>query len=298
MEKNRFSIARAAYIGWNYVLTHKRPFLASFKITYRCNLRCVQCPFRSLPSRELSFIDVMGVIDRLYERGSRMVVIEGGEPMMWSDGEYTIHDVVRYARRLFFSVGITTNGTQPLEVESDILWVSLDGFAETHNRLRGADVYDQILENIRKSSHLKLFAHITINRENAPEIPALVRFLNSMVRGITIQFYYPYHGQDELFLDFKQRAILLDEIIRLKHSGYRILNSTASLMALKRNTWKCLDYLVDCANPDGSITQGCYLKTRQDGDCSKCGFSPHTELSLACRGNPSAIWTGMNVFFR
>jgi hypothetical protein len=99
-----------------------------------------------------------------------------------------------------------------------------------------------------------------------------------------------------LFLDFDRREQLLEKVVQMKRSGIRILNSTAALQALKHNTWTCRDALIDNANPDGSLQQGCYLKGRTDIDCSCCGFSPHTEVSLACRGNPGAIRTGMKIF--
>jgi hypothetical protein len=89
----------------------------------------------------------------------------------------------------------------------------------------------------------------------------------------------------------------LEKIIQLKRSGIRILNSIAALQALKRNRWTCRDSLVDNANPDGTLHQGCYLKGRADIDCSRCGFSPHTEISLAFRGNPQAILAGFKIFF-
>jgi hypothetical protein len=83
----------------------------------------------------------------------------------------------------------------------------------------------------------------------------------------------------------------------MKRSGYPVLNSIPSLEALKRNTWRCRDWMVDNANPDGSLSQGCYLKGRDDIDCARCGFSPFTELSLACRGNLKAIEAGVKIFF-
>ncbi|PKO15273.1 MAG: hypothetical protein CVU39_11760 [Chloroflexi bacterium HGW-Chloroflexi-10] len=286
-----------AYILKNYVFQQRQPFLASFKITYRCNLTCQQCPFYNLESTELSYEQACTTLDILYQRGNRMVIFEGGEPYLWKDGEYHLADLVNYARRLFFSVGITTNGTLPLHTTADVLWVSLDGLTETHNRLRGAPIFERVLHNIQACQHPRLYAHITINAINAAEIPHLVRFLNGKVRGITIQFYYPYNRQDALFLDFERRATLLDELILLKHSGLPILNSTAALHALKRNTWRCDDHLIDNANPDGTFSQGCYLKNRTDIDCSKCGFSPHTEISLACRGNVGSILAGRRIFF-
>lgn len=291
------SIQHYPYLFYHYVLQRDKPLLASFKLTYRCNLRCQQCPFYEMETEELTFPQVVDILDRLYQRGNRLVVLEGGEPMMWKDGEFTIHDVVDAARKRFFSVGMTTNGTFPLDVAVDTLWVSIDGMEKTHNELRDAPIFSKIMENIGRSQHPRLFAHSTINSINADEIPDLIQFLQNKVKGITVQFYYPYNHKDELFLDFERRERLLEEIIQMKKAGYPILNSVAALKALKRNTWKCDDRLIDNANPDGSITQGCYLKNRADIDCSKCGFSPHTEISLACQANPQSILAGHKIFF-
>jgi MoaA/NifB/PqqE/SkfB family radical SAM enzyme len=285
------------YLLRYYVFGHERPFLASFKLTYRCNLGCLPCPFFTMRSQELRFTQVCEMLDGLYARGSRLVVFEGGEPLLWQDGKHTIHDVVAYARRRFWSVGITTNGTLPLEVGSDVVWVSIDGFELMHDALRGQGVYQKAIANIRRSSHPRLYAHVTINARNAAETPDLLRSLNKLVRGMTVQFYYPYRGMDELFLDFDRRARLLDEVIQLKREGVKVLNSNAALKALRHNTWRCWDRLVDCANPDGRLTQGCYLKSRGDYDCRLCGFSPHTEVSLACQGHLGAIAAGRRIFF-
>jgi Fe-coproporphyrin III synthase len=291
-------LAAVPYIAWTYFLKRaQKPYLASYKLNYRCNLCCQQCPFYNMETQDSTYAQVVDILDRLYRRGNRMVVFEGGEPMLWHEGSFTIHDVVSAAKKRFLCVGMTTNGTFPLDVPVDVLWVSVDGFAQTHNRLRGAPVFDKIMENIRASTHPKLFAHITVNRENAEEVPALVRFLGKLVKGITIQFYYPYYHQDALFLDFKRREKLLEEIICLKVSGEKILNSLPALQAMKRNTWRCSDWLVDCAEPDGSLRQGCYLKGRDDIDCTRCGFSPYTEISLAWRGSLPAILAGETIFF-
>jgi MoaA/NifB/PqqE/SkfB family radical SAM enzyme len=292
-------LQRDLYILGNTILTtRKQPLLASYKLTYRCNLRCAQCPFYSKESRDPSFNEVVGTLDRLYQRGDRLVIFEGGEPMLWRDGERTISDVVNEARERFFCVGMTTNGTLPLTAAVDVLWVSIDGFSKTHNTLRGADIFDTVIKNIQTSSHPKILAHVTINANNYQEVPELIRYLCSIVKGVTVQFYYPYNHKDDLFLDFEKREALLEKLIAIKKSGYAVLNSISALEALKRNHWKCIDWLMDNANPDNSITQGCYLKGREDIDCARCGFSPHTEISLAYLGKLDAINSGMAIFFR
>ncbi|MBM3199381.1 DUF3463 domain-containing protein [Candidatus Woesearchaeota archaeon] len=288
-----------AYVLNNYVLSKKeRPFLCSFKLTYDCNLTCHQCPFHMMQSKNPSFEQVGNVLEELHERGNRIVVFEGGEPMLWKDKTYSIHDVVKSAKKSFFSVGMTTNGTLPLDVNTDILWFSIDGLKDTHNNLRNSNVFDKVIDNVKKSYHPKLFAHITANRKNYSEIPELVKLLPKNVKGITLQFYYPYNNNDDLFLEFDKREKLLEEIIALKRGGYKIMNSYSGLEAMKKNNWKCVDWLVDNANPDGTITNGCYLKGRSDMDCKKCGFSPHVEVSLAYKGDLEAIRSGVSIFFK
>lgn len=284
------------YILKNYVFNRDKPFLASLKLTYTCNLRCQQCPFYSLKTPELSYTEACAMIDTLYERGSRILMFEGGEPMLWHDGLRRVDDLVLYARQKFFSVGMTTNGTVALDAPTDVLWVSIDGFRDTHDLLRGAPVFDRIMSNVRSSKHPRLFAHITVNSVNAAEIPALLEYLNGIFRGITLQFYYPYNHKDSLFLDFERRAQLLEKVIQLKRSGIKILNSYSALQSLKHNQWTCYDWLIDNANPDGTFHQGCYLKGRADIDCSRCGFSPHTEISLAVQANLPAILAGCRIF--
>jgi MoaA/NifB/PqqE/SkfB family radical SAM enzyme len=208
-----------------------------------------------------------------------------------------VNDIIVEAKKRFLCVGMTTNGTQVLNAAPDILWVSIDGKRATHDYLRGEGVYQRLIANIKQSSHPRILGHITINSMNVHEVPEVIRELSALVKGFTIQFYYPYTNDHSLLVTEKDRIWVLDELIGMKNDGYRIMNSIAGLQGLKRNTWRCEEWLVDNANPDGSILQGCYLKDRARIHCGQCGFSPFTEMSLAYHLHPSAILTGMNVFF-
>lgn len=219
---------------------------------------------------------------------------------MWRDGEKTLQDVVDVARNLFFSVGVTTNGTFPLEVNSDVLWVSIDGLQTTHDRLRG-ESFEQAMANIEASTHPRIFAHLTINVLNWQEIPELVRFLASKVRGVTIQFHYPYEktaDEDPLFLPAKQRRDVLDTLIALKEERLPVLDSRCCLEALKENRWHCHSWMIASVDPDGTMTRGCYVKNRGNISCQHCGFAAHTEISLAYDGHLEAIFVGKTIFER
>ena len=121
------------------IMGRKIPLLASFKVTYRCNLACLPCPFHLRSGDKNSHISwntAVAAMESLRSLGTRIIVFEGGEPLLWHDGSYRLHDLVRYARKRFLRVAVTTNGTLPLDIPADILWVSLDGMKETQDKLR------------------------------------------------------------------------------------------------------------------------------------------------------------------
>ncbi len=111
-----------SYYAKSRLFNIKRPVLAGVKITNACNLKCRHCPFWRMEEKSLSFSQVKESFKNLYDIGIRLVIIEGGEPFLWKDDGYDIRNIVKEAREFFFSVGITTNGTFPLEVDSDIIW--------------------------------------------------------------------------------------------------------------------------------------------------------------------------------
>ena len=54
-----------------------------------------------------------------------------------------------------------------------------------------------------------------------------------------------------------------------------------SLEKMISNGWKCHDGLLVNVDPDGSITRGCYVRSRGEIRCGDCGFTPVAELSGA-----------------
>lgn len=274
----------------------KRPLLGGIKLTHKCNLTCDHCPFWKKAKDSLSFDQAVSAMKTLHKRGVRILIFEGGEPFLWKDGDYDIRDIVKEARKLFFSIGITTNGTFPLEADADIIWVSIDGLKETHDKLRCGS-YNNVITNIKASSHPRIYAHTTINSVNWKEIPELVQFLNNKVKGITIQFHYPYEeGEKDLSLSLNERQKVLDDLIKMKKQGLPVANSYACLKALKNNQWKCHPWMIASVEPDGKITHGCYVKNRGKIACDKCGFSAHTEISLAYSGVLESIRLGNKIF--
>ena len=64
------------------------PFLVSYSITTRCNLKCKHCYSESVdePSPdELSTREALNLIDQIKELGASLLILDGGEPLMRDD---------------------------------------------------------------------------------------------------------------------------------------------------------------------------------------------------------------------
>jgi MoaA/NifB/PqqE/SkfB family radical SAM enzyme len=283
------------------ILDRKIPLLASFKVTYRCNLSCRACPFHLRADNEetqMSWKTAIGTLEYLRRLGTRMVVFEGGEPLLWRDGSYRLHDLVLYAKQHFLRVAVTTNGTLPLDVPSHTLWVSLDGMKETHDELR-SNSFDRIWANIKKTKHPRVFIHCTLNRRNWRDLDLLAKLVHDIptLKGMTVQFFYPYNqGEDDLSLSSEERLAAIKKLLKLKKSGLPILNSTGRLRAMVDNSWLCHDDLLINVDPDGTVTKGCYVKNRGTINCNACGFTPVAEASGALDLIPGSLYAGWRLF--
>jgi len=283
------------------ILRQTIPLLASFKVTYRCNLRCRACPFHHRMKEKKSHMTwdmAIGALRKLKSLGTRIVIFEGGEPLLWRDGEHDITDLVLYAKKLFMRVAVTTNGTFPLDVPADVIWVSLDGMKETHDYLRDGS-FDRAWDNIKMAEHPKIFIHFTINRKNWHDLETLTKQLVEVptVKGLTLQLFYPYRqGEEELTLSQEERRSALNKALNLKRSGYPVLNSKNSLRAMIKNDWTCHDDILVNVDPDGVVTEGCYVKSRGKIDCRDCGFTPVTEASGALDMVPGSILAGWRLY--
>lgn len=88
------------------------PFKCQWEITCRCNLKCVMCytDCFNTPehiSRELSFTEILRIMDDMQENGVMELVLTGGEPMSRPD----FKEIYIHAVRSGFLTTVYTNGT-------------------------------------------------------------------------------------------------------------------------------------------------------------------------------------------
>lgn len=279
---------------WKCKVRHQRiPLNGSVIVTDQCNLSCQHCTVSHLGYALLNFEQLREDIQTLYEKGSRVLVLTGGEPFLWQDPPYDLEDVVRFSKKLgFFRVVVCTNGTLKLKSAADYLWVSLDGFPEEHNRIRG-NIYDKVWNNILKSDHSGIYINFTISAVNVEDFEraAEVLFKSKRIRGIFFHLYTPYLGSDtRLNLTACQRALALTKLVSLKKKYFfKVTNTIDGLRVLRDNSWVRPVTSSITINRGESGVCCCRAGIYDEGVCAQCGCSPAVETYVLEKLYPLAI---------
>ena len=179
----------------------KVPFYVNFDLTWQCNLNCSHCYFMSSTSElknkrtELSSENWVEIFKYHRSLGTKIAVLTGGEPTLRMD-------VIKEAIKIFPSVQVVSNGIIKLPrfdgFKKPMYWVSLDGTKETHNKIRGARVFDKVIENVRESNPV---ISSTIHALNYTEIEDIAKIAyDNGASGLVFLFYTGYPN-DPLLLE-------------------------------------------------------------------------------------------------
>jgi len=175
------------------------PFLVSYAITRKCNLKCKHCysdaQEEPLPD-ELSFEETKKLLDDLTDWGIKLLIIDGGEPLLRED----FYEIIRYATRKGLNVVVGSNGTT-IDVDAarkmkdagiKCVQISIDGAKpETHDSFRGeAGAYYKALKGAEacKETGLPFQFGMVIRRETLSEVPEMLNL--AIERGaIAAEFF-------------------------------------------------------------------------------------------------------------
>lgn len=121
----------------------------SIIVTQRCNAKCSMCNLWANPTKTEEEIDLKTIEKLPY---CELAKISGGEPFIRSD----IQEIIALLKQKAKRVMITTNGYYQDKIVAagrafpDLaIRVSIDGERETHNRIRGIDIYDTAWQTLR-----------------------------------------------------------------------------------------------------------------------------------------------------
>lgn len=280
-------------------LGKKKPLQTVLFISDECNLACKHCSVynHTNPHRK-TFEEIKEELIYSYRLGSRFVDFEGGEPLIWKDGEKNTNDLIDLAKEIgFFSTTITTNGQFPLTAcKADSIWVSLDGLKPYHDEIRGKGVFDKLCKHIAESKHKVLSVNMVINSINYHSVRETIEFVknNSSIQSISLNFYTPRTlEEDPLFLDWEKRRELIDEIIKMKKEKYQIMNSISGLKYMKTNEFKKYCWITNFILPDKSRFDTCPMQ--HIGVCERCGYCMAGEMTSVFHFKLETIFSAIKL---
>lgn len=223
-------------------------------ITSECNGSCDHCFLPGIPGTKNHQMSEENILS-IFKAANKPVdpILTGGEPFLRNDLKKIIDELMKV--RLIQSITLLSNGSFPDRIESICeeicrihkkplcLQLSLDGLAETHDRIRKIpDGFNKMLDTCEQAKrinfrhpHFSFIIHITIMRQNISEIAKLVDYLRkrgypsrlSLVRGNSFStFKVPeellnseYNPRTDVIFDTKEVERLLKRISE-KHPLY------------------------------------------------------------------------------
>jgi MoaA/NifB/PqqE/SkfB family radical SAM enzyme len=171
------------------------PRIATYEITSKCNLNCEHCYWmKSLDSKdELSDEQWREVFIEHKSRGVTFAFLTGGEPTLRLN-------VIDLADRIFNGLSIASNGV--IKIPEHIkrrIFVSIDGPRDVHNRIRGSEVFDIVLNNIMGDKRVLIAPTLSnSNYRHIDELIDLARETN--VGGITFSLYTSHKKENDPLL--------------------------------------------------------------------------------------------------
>ncbi|MBI5788295.1 MAG: radical SAM protein [Candidatus Schekmanbacteria bacterium] len=274
--------------NWHVLKDHS-PIVASLKLTQRCNLRCTHCPWLVTRTKELTTVEWKHKIDKLWQRGCTVVVIEGGEPTLRTD----LGEIIDYCRSIGFFIILVTNGTLDIEpYHPDVLWISIEGTQPIHDSIRGAGMFQKSFDTIKKYQGKKHIVTLTtLSKKNVGDIENLLATLSPHLDGMWFSYAYPYHNIQDEILSQEEKIESARLIMSLRPQYPNIYNSDTFLKEVGCG-WKCYPWLMIVVTSDGFDKDGCMIEHIEKNTCRNCDLGCNGELSKLFEVSPDTrnLW--------
>jgi len=208
MKRNYKMLAARRY--WNrartlaYMLSIKAlrkppyPFYVNLVINSACNLKCAYCfgRYSGRSSPGWSYEELVELIDDLHRKGTRYILVQGGEPLLHND----LGKIFRSIDDKGIVTALVSNGQFPERIGKipeiallDNVCFSLDGAPEGNDIIRGKGTFDKVVESIRvvKEVHrVPIRINSTITKYTVNDVDFMAEFVreNKLEWGINFLF--------------------------------------------------------------------------------------------------------------
>lgn len=194
-------------------------------------------------------------------------MLTGGEPSLRKN-------VIEIADRIFDGVFIVSNGTTKIpENIKRRIFVSLDGNRETHNKIRGANIFDKVIQNITNDKSVVIAS--TISKTNYKQIEEIVKIAkDANVFGIIFSLYTADSPDDKLLIKGADLDYVVSKLKEVKKENPDFVLISRMMI----DTFKTKGHIKDCFlrskftisyYPDMTVKTPCVLGEKID--CSTCG---------------------------
>lgn len=197
------------------------PLHFAIEITTKCNLRCKHCYRSSSPDikdEELSYEEIILVLQKMYDIGARHIEVTGGEMFLHP----RIKDILKFIGDNFEFIGLLTNGSALTcemidflsEYKEKLIWsVSLDSYDElTHDKFRGLN--GAFKRTVNAIKYLTTNGHavrvaMSVTDKNIDHVEKTLEFARNDLKADWFGYNYvlPYGRGKELTWDIDQEKL-------------------------------------------------------------------------------------------
>ena len=200
------------------------PTYVDFLCTPRCNLKCSFCHRWQIKDKEDDTAKSLAVIDKIAEAGVACIFFSGGEPLLRKDLEI----LAEHAGKKGLVLTLTTNGTLLTKERAitlggyfESITVSLDGFEETHDQIRGVKgTYKKAMKAIHllkeHSTKAKIGINFTLCKTNSAEIIPLFTKFRSIVDFASFAPVNPYPPSNGSMIPLHDIDDIITSLLALK----------------------------------------------------------------------------------
>lgn len=234
---------QAARIGFrlvSYKLAGKRcPLVANILLTNRCNLKCFYC-YAQVFNRDLDDIEPdkwLGVIDKLHGMGTEIIVLLGGEPLLYKG----VDKIIKRIKGHGMICELITNGyfvENNIDIlrQLDSVCLSIDGDDAANDRNRGKGSYQKAVKamDILKDSGVQTRIKAVITRNNIKSLEYLCHL--ALDHNVKLTFTFPciHADTEDLKISAENIKSLMKDAERYKKSGYPIAYTLTCLRYMLR----------------------------------------------------------------
>lgn len=161
-----------------------------WEITHKCNYACKHCCSSSGnmdTTQELSYPEVLTVLDQLEVLEVEEIYYSGGEPFSRDD----MLPILTETKKRNIIANVSTNGSyltaqlaeRLREIGVNLIHISLDSRnRETYNHFRGGNYFDRTVKAIQEAKYAGLYVRVgaVIWRGNVDQLEELIEFMRSL----------------------------------------------------------------------------------------------------------------------